>query len=301
MSHGPDPVYVLRGSLNAVTCLRYLSKDILFSGDQDGFVYVWNMETKRQTAKIAAHPGYSVLWIDFINDHIITQARDGVVCFWDKQWTKTDVIKCGDLGYCASTLVDDLVAVPCDTVSTVELFDVKSKQCIGKLQPDQSQKKYGMCMTMRAVEGQSQILIGYENGNISLWDIRSFKQIDKTNMHTESVMCLDYSHRSNLGISGSADDKLISWEFDDNSKIVKKAELTTTNPGFNSIIIREDQKIFAAAGWDSKIRIFSTKKLKPLAILSYHKDSIQCVSFSTDNTLACGSKDSHISLWDIYK
>jgi WD40 repeat protein len=81
---------------------------------------------------------------------------------------------------------------------------------------------------------------------------------------------------------------------------VYKNEIITKNPGFNQILIRKDQKIVAAAGWDSHVRIFTAKKLKPLAVLSYHKENVQCLTFSTDNILSCGSKDHHISLWEIY-
>jgi WD40 repeat protein len=57
MTHGPDPVYVLRGSQSTVTYLKYLSDDILYSGDQDGFIYIWEMKSKRQITKMTAHPG----------------------------------------------------------------------------------------------------------------------------------------------------------------------------------------------------------------------------------------------------
>lgn len=305
MTHGPDPVYVLRGSQSTITYLKYLSNDVLYSGDQDGFIYIWDMKSNRQITKMTAHPGYSVLWIDFVNEDetMVTQGRDGIVQFWSKdcdQWTKSDKIKSAMFGYCACCLVDNLIAVPCDTVSIVELYELKSKQCSGQLQSDQSQKKHGMCMTIKAVGEKSWLLIGYENGSVALWDIKTCNVIDQINLHTESLMCLDYSSKLNLGISGSADDKLISWAIDDDCRIVYKNEIITKNPGFNQISIRKDQKIIAVAGWDSYVRIFSAKKLKPLAVLSYHKESVQCLTFSTDNKLSCGSKDHHISLWEIY-
>lgn len=94
MTHGPDPVYVLRGSQSTITYLKYLSNDVLYSGDQDGFIYIWDMKSNRQITKMTAHPGYSVLWIDFVNEDetMVTQGRDGIVQFWSKdcdQWTKS--------------------------------------------------------------------------------------------------------------------------------------------------------------------------------------------------------------------
>ena len=57
----------------------------------------------------------------------------------------------------------------------------------------------------------------------------------------------------------------------------------------------------ATAGWDSRIRLFGVKKLRPLAVLDLHKESIQSVTFSLDGTLAAGSKDKTISLWILYQ
>ena len=204
-------------------------------------------------------------------------------------------------GYCPCSLIENFIAVPTDSVSSIELFDLLTKQPIGQLQPDLSQIKYGMCMTTKSVQNKHEIVVGYENGCVALWDVRNFKMVASANLHSESVMCLDYCENINLGISGSADDKLKSWIISNDVSIDSKKDITATNPGFNSILIRPDHKIFAAAGWDSNVRIYSVKKLKPLAVLSYHKDTVQCLSFSSDNTLACGSKDHHISLWDVYK
>lgn len=50
-----------------------------------------------------------------------------------------------------------------------------------------------------------------------------------------------------------------------------------------------------------RVRIFSIKKLKPLAILKYHNKSIQSLSFcQKTNLLASSSSDGKISIWDIY-
>jgi len=77
------------------------------------------------------------------------------------------------------------------------------------------------------------------------------------------------------------------------------------NNGIADIKIRPDRKIFATAGWDHRLRVFSWKKYNPLAILKFHAEGLSGVDFlahDTDNHfwLAAGSKDKRISLWDIY-
>lgn len=64
----------------------------------------------------------------------------------------------------------------------------------------------------------------------------------------------------------------------------------------------------AVGGWDSRVRIFSWKNLKPLAVLNQHKDTVQDINYSIqgikgyDNKciMATAAKDGYIALWDIY-
>ena len=53
--------------------------------------------------------------------------------------------------------------------------------------------------------------------------------------------------------------------------------------------------------WFFRIRVFGWKKLKPLAILKYHKQVVNNVCFSKGHLIAAASKDGNISIWDVYK
>lgn len=87
-----------------------------------------------------------------------------------------------------------------------------------------------------------------------------------------------------------------------------KNKITLTNPGISVITIRPDTKIMATGGWDSRIRIYSWKTLKPLAVLCQHKDTVQDIIYSAERIkaynnkliMATAAKDGYIALWDIY-
>ena len=49
---------------------------------------------------------------------------------------------------------------------------------------------------------------------------------------------------------------------------------------FNRVKIRLDQKVFASAGWDGRVRIFSWKSLRPLAVLTEHKRNVLDLIYS---------------------
>jgi WD40 repeat protein len=113
--------------------------------------------------------------------------------------------------------------------------------------------------------------------------------------------------------------------------------VNTKHSGQQGLRIRNDGKVFATAGWDSRVRVYSGKTMKELAVLKWHKDGCYTVAFgevspltpehsqSRESTqeaapqrsiatvhqqrsqkiqqthwLVAGSKDGKISLWDIY-
>ncbi|KAH7035801.1 WD40-repeat-containing domain protein [Microdochium trichocladiopsis] len=116
--------------------------------------------------------------------------------------------------------------------------------------------------------------------------------------------------------------------------------INTKHSGQQSLHIRSDGKIFATAGWDSKVRVYSCKTMAELAVLKWHEAGCYATAFadlggpqvggpaSQDQSalasaqhlsskdlsvkgrrirqakethwLAAGSKDGKVSLWDIY-
>jgi len=54
----------------------------------------------------------------------------------------------------------------------------------------------------------------------------------------------------------------------------------TKQAGSGAIAIRDDGKVCAIGGWDGKIRLFSTKTLKPLGTLSFHTKNCKALYFA---------------------
>lgn len=113
----------------------------------------------------------------------------------------------------------------------------------------------------------------------------------------------------------------------------------TGHSGQQSLRIRSDGRIYATAGWDARVRIYSVQSMKELAVLKWHKEGCYAAAFASiiaggndgvDVGMACkerrivprlttlsvkekrvakaaaahwiaaGSKDGKVSLWDIY-
>lgn len=54
----------------------------------------------------------------------------------------------------------------------------------------------------------------------------------------------------------------------------------TKHSGQQGLTIRSDGKIFATAGWDSRVRVYSVQSLKELAVLKWHKEGCYAVAFA---------------------
>lgn len=55
--------------------------------------------------------------------------------------------------------------------------------------------------------------------------------------------------------------------------------------------MRSDGKIFATAGWDSKVRVYSAKTMKELAVLKWHRDGCYCTAFANVSSPAIDGVD----------
>ncbi|XP_064617754.1 guanine nucleotide-binding protein subunit beta-like protein 1 isoform X2 [Liolophura sinensis] len=312
---------MLRGSDSPITALHFVQDEstnqqrVLASGNVNGHVQLWDLKTYRCVESLALEEGKSVLWIEKIpvSGDIITQSRAGKVCIWlrkDDSFIKSSCFPSGSMGFCSGCLLStsstsQLVAIPSSgDQSQVDIIDIQNNVPVMKLKPASASTKQGMCMAIKRVSHEtdvSQMLVGYESGNVLLWDLRAQKTLDTFKAHEESLMCLDCCASKKLGISGSTDTVLSTWKISSDDKIQYNKAIEITNPGVSCVLVRNDAKLFATGGWDSRVRIFGVKKLNLLAVLTSHTDSVQCLTFSQNNMLACGSKDKRISLWDIYK
>ncbi|KAI0084045.1 WD40 repeat-like protein [Irpex rosettiformis] len=212
----------------------------------------------------------------------------------------------------------------------------------------------GIIMSMHLFEaqhantsGQTQLrlLCSYENGGVMLYGYSNRDKVKSVEglgwellwnakLHVESVMAMAVSRDKCLALTVSADHLIGRYDLEVckscNSSNVQKTCIVhrTKYPGNASIAIRDDGRVCAIGGWDGKVRLFSTKTLKPLGTLGYHKKSAQAVSFArsfgteivenapTDvedsedemseaekaerrRWLAVGSQDSRVSLWSL--
>uniref|UniRef100_A0A1A7Z705 Guanine nucleotide binding protein (G protein), beta polypeptide 1-like n=1 Tax=Iconisemion striatum TaxID=60296 RepID=A0A1A7Z705_9TELE len=316
----PHPIYTLRGAGGALNTLHFRchreAAPLLFSGSAKGSIHIWNLNSRRAEKVVEAHSGSSVTWVSTLQstDTLISQGRDMQVCLWDLNEGRSELLESvwtGSVGFCQCSLLETsptnyLLAFAGQQTEEIKIIELPSKNPVCTLTPE---AKLGMVMCIKLWKPDSGLgpllLAGYEDGSLLLWDVTQRAKLSQVKAHPEPVMCLTFDPRRLRGISGSSEKKLSSWMLDSQNNIQLQSDVMLVNPGVSQLCIKEDGRILASAGWDHRVRIFSWKKLRPLAVLQYHTDMVFSVAFSDhqdprQRLLAAGSKDQRISLWSIY-
>ncbi|EKM78695.1 hypothetical protein AGABI1DRAFT_100733 [Agaricus bisporus var. burnettii JB137-S8] len=184
------------------------------------------------------------------------------------------------------------------------------------------------------------ILCAYENGSVTL---RKYARINQptsiegegwevlwtSKLHAETIMSLRVSRQNDFALTVSADHLICRYNLleaevsSDKSFVAHK----TKHPGNAAIAIRDDGRVCAVGGWDGNIRLYSTRTMKPLGTLKYHKSSCQTIEFARflgvsqpaaepeddtssdewtqeekterDRWLTAGGKDCRVSIWSL--
>ena len=124
--------------------------------------------------------------------------------------------------------------------------------------------------------------------------------------HEQPLTTIDCSAVDDTIITAGADDVIQQLSLEDKGAPsytpINAIELPSIGAG--AIRYRHDGKLVASARWDHTIRIFEAKRLKPLAVLRFHRGSVYTSEYIKHGSLqgyfVSGSKDSTIAVWDVY-
>lgn len=255
------------------------------------------------------------------DETMITQQKGGILKTWQIQQTGYQLNVTEDTnhkGYCRFQCVpdDDLLISPRNE-NEIVIYDTEITQVHHTLnavsaleERKESPTKLGLLMCFRHVKfsSQSYVLAAYESGTFLTWDLRTNSVINVAKFDDCCPMALDFCSETNRGICGTASDKLeIVGYMRNEMKLINRGDIAIKNPGINCIKIRKDQKIFCSGGWDGRVRVFSWKSLRPLAVLTDHKAAITDIEYSNEKVdmwkspiMATSGADGQISLWNLY-
>lgn len=233
-----------------------------------------------------------------------------------------------------------LVAVPGVQDGNVNVTSLPDEQRITTIIPPEDVKS-GMVMAIalhiRPEDDSLRVIAGYESGYVCVFakqaGTKHWQATYTHNAHTQPVLSIDMAPSLGYFFSSSADAIIVRHPLDLESSDTKPIQ--TKHAGQQSLKVRSDARIFATAGWDGRVRVYSARTMKELAVLKWHKEGCYALTFAdvsvatgdmsetsqgagavakrhltvaeqrhkkTREThwLAAGSKDGKVSLWEVY-
>ncbi|DAA72929.1 TPA_exp: Uncharacterized protein A8136_4854 [Trichophyton benhamiae CBS 112371] len=142
----------------------------------------------------------------------------------------------------------------------------------------------------------NRLLIAEEDNSNSSWN---WELLYTNRPHSQPILSLDISPclERKCFITSSADAMIVKHaiprlpptlepDVTNIRSAVESAHLKAVNTkhsGQQGLRIRSDDKIFATAGWDNRIRVYSCKSMKELAVLKWHKEGCYSIAFAQVN------------------
>ncbi|CAK9807399.1 Guanine nucleotide-binding protein subunit beta-like protein 1 [Anthophora plagiata] len=307
----PDPKYLFRGDMCSVHCIIFevtSTVEHFYAGTATGNIHIWDLNTNRELYRITSEKDCCLSLQSLNNDNLLVQHKCSLIKVYKKtesQWIAYKSLNIDFYHYCRFQVSGNEIFVPLKD-STVGMLSSNTFNIELKLNSSKFDN-LGEVMVIKPLKNEKLILAGYEGGKLILWDIRQ-KSILSSLIIETCPMALDFDTALMKGIIGGPSDKIQIFTLSANNLLHDKSKITMKNPGTSAISIRPDAKIVAVGGWDSRVRIFSWKSLKPLAVLDQHKDTVQDITYSTERLktyddkciMATAAKDGYVALWDIY-
>jgi ASTRA-associated protein 1 len=112
---------------------------------------------------------------------------------------------------------------------------------------------------------------------------RVWSTIYSDTMHTQPALGIDVAFGLNSFYTCGADSVIARHPLPKTAQDKPSSDaaisVKTGHAGQQGLSVRGDERILATAGWDSRIRVYSAKTLKELAVLKWHKEGCYAVSF----------------------
>ncbi|KAL2679982.1 WD40-repeat-containing domain protein [Phyllosticta citricarpa] len=369
----PTPSYILRGHAATIHAVRFIRRNSrLLTADADGWLVLWNLASKRPAAVWRPHSA-TILGLDADRNRIITHGRDSHLRVWQlrvedeaalstvlpvddadahrKQPWLLHSIPVNTLNFCSFATCqistneenDDstLVAVPGVLDGQIAVYALPSERRFSTVPKTELQT--GMVMALALVPGaQLRLIAGYESGLAVVFahDAAndSWTRIYASTPHTQPLLSL--SPLPTLSSSSSSPSPSHSTPKPNPIPAAPCAAaqvIKTKHAGQQSLAVRADGRLLATAGWDGRVRIYSTRTLREMAVLKWHAEGCYAVSFGDVvdrdskegdedergehgqgkgalarvrrrredrvrdvHWVAAGSKDGKVSLWEVF-
>jgi len=199
-----------------------------------------------------------------------------------------------------------ILAVPGIKDGYIDIWELPSEQRLYNIPPPPDAKT-GMVMAIRLLSpgGFPYLLSAFESGLTAVQVLSpegAWTTIYTATPHAQPILSLDVTPDFSRFFTSGADDIVAAHSIPvlrasstllfadmEEPKILK-----TKHSGQQGLSVRSDGKIFATAGWDGRVRVYSVKTAKELAVLKWHNDGCYATAFAK----VLGEKESDSAVSD---
>lgn len=112
---------------------------------------------------------------------------------------------------------------------------------------------------------------GYEDGSLVVWDLaapRGAPPLAQRQLCSEPITALAVDSGGAGGACGSAEAAVVAFRLGHAAgKVSARYEIELRQQGIGDVAVRPDRRLLATAGWDGRVRLYSYKSGRQLAIL----------------------------------
>ncbi|KAJ1507518.1 ASTRA complex subunit [Coelomomyces lativittatus] len=319
-------IFSFRRHDSPVTSISFSSDaKFMLSGDLNGFCVLWDFSSRLPLRKWRAHEG-QILLVQFLSTHfILTSGRSESIKIWKLNLSCVSTID-KPINYAQLEILSKSLCSPsilslqeknsCLIITpssnddhTFDLYAMhlnfkgKTFTPLQRNIHNESQRKKDYFITALCLYSPTKpsILIGYSDGHFSHWEIVANRPSLMSSFSFSSQpitsICTDKKHK--IGVAGGFGPIISIFGLSPNESSYSPifSSLNVEAEGTSSIAFRDDNKRFAVAGYDNRIRIFS-RNGKLLSICNPGPSKINWIGFSPTDFQNLSLNPSH-PLWEI--
>jgi len=269
---------------------------ILASGNLDGTIKLWDVETGKEIKTLQGHTDV-VLSVKFSPDGKILASGggDNTIRLWNIEVGREYATLKGHSGfvYCVDFNSTGTILASASEDRTIKLWNAITNNEIKTL--------HGHDNSVVSIDfsPDDKILIsGSDDTTVKLWSVLEGNEMMTLHGHTDIVYSVNFHPEGSIIASGSNDTTIKLWNITTGEEI----KTLRGHSGFVSgVNFSPDGKILASSSYDKVIRLWDFISGNELASLNGHTDAIYGINFNSDSSmLSSVSWDKTIRLWNIH-
>jgi len=288
----------LRDDSGEVMAFQIVS-DTVVSGNSNGSVGLWSLETGGLRRSFAGHSGgVNALAVSNNNKILVTGGEDGTVKIWDfatgltsGEFPLLHTLKGHDNAVLSVAISPNAAKIASGSWdSTIKIWDVNTGELL------QTLSGHSQMVTALAISPDGRILAsGSKDSTVKLWNLATGELIRTLQGHSLAVLSIAISADGRLIATGSADGTVALWQLETGQPIRRFQGHTD---GVWSVDISENGQTLVSGSWDKTVKLWDLETGALQSTLTGHPSYVNAVTISADGkTIISGGWDAMVKIW----